>query len=385
MFKLKEVMRQTFQEGLDLLQNAPLESLQKQAELIRFQKHPDRAVTFVLDSNPNYTNICNIDCNFCAFYRKKSAKDAYWKTPEEVEEHFRFARRAGIKTVLLQGGVHEGITIDYLVSLVRLCIEKYPDIHPHFFSAVEIWNAAKVSNISVREALERLYDAGQRTIPGGGAEILSESIRLKISPKKIGENGWLNLHREAHKVGFKTTATMMYGHIEEPQDVIAHLESIRQVQDETGGFSAFVPWSYKRTNTALRRKVSTWAGDDAYFRILAFARIYLDNFPTIASSWFSEGKEIGIQSLQYGADDFGGTILEENVHRATDFINKTDLNGMLKMIRAAGFEPRERNSLYETIRTFVGVEEMELSPEGSVQERDHMPILELARTGFVVK
>lgn len=371
-------MRISFQEGLDLFQNAPLEQLQKEAEKIRFQKHPEKAVTFVLDSNPNYTNICNIDCNFCAFYRKKSAKDAYWKTIEEVEEHFRFARRAGLKTVLLQGGVHEGITIDYLVSLVRLCIEKYPDIHPHFYSAVEIWNAAKVSGISVREALQRLWDAGQRTIPGGGAEILSETVRLGVSPKKIGENGWIDLHRTAHEIGFRTTATMMYGHIEEPHDILTHLDTLRQVQDATGGFSAFIPWSYKRTNTALRRKVATWAGDDAYFRMLAFSRIYLDNFPTIASSWFSEGKEIGMKSLHYGADDFGGIIIEENVHRATDFINKTDLNGVLRMIRTAGFEPRERNSFYETIRTFEGVEECELSQEGKVRENDHMPILKLA-------
>src|SRR5262249_54852829 len=158
---------------------------------------------------------------------------------------------------------------------------------PHFFSAVEIWNAAKVSNISVREALQRLWDAGQRTLPGGGAEILSERVRDMISPKKMVPGGWLELHKSAHSIGFRSTATMMYGHIEDPEDILIHLDALRTAQDETGGFTSFVPWSYKRDNTALRRKVRGWAGKDSYFRILAFARIYLDNFLHIAASWFS--------------------------------------------------------------------------------------------------
>jgi cyclic dehypoxanthinyl futalosine synthase len=370
------MMRISFDEGLRLFQFAPLDELQQQAQAIRQQKHPHNLVTFVLDSNPNYTNICDIDCTFCAFFRKKNAKDAYFKSPEEVMQHLEFARRAGIKTVLLQGGVHEEITVDYLVSLVKLARLRYPDIHPHFFSAVEIWNAAKVSHVSIRQALQALWDAGLRTIPGGGAEILSERIRLKVSPKKIGPNGWLDLHTTAHSIGFKTTATMMYGHIETPQDIVEHLETLRAAQDQTHGFSSFIPWSYKRTNTALRRISKHWAGSEAYFRILAFSRIYLDNFAHIGASWFSEGKENGIESLKYGADDFGGTILEENVHRATDFINKTDHNGMLQMIRKAGFEPAQRDSFYQVIRTYEGVEEVEVSEEGRVHESDRLPILE---------
>ena len=363
-------MRISFDEGLRLFQFAPLFELQVLAQAVRFKKHPEKIVTFVLDSNPNYTNICDIDCTFCAFFRKKNAKDAYFKSPQEVMEHFEFARRAEIKTVLLQGGVHEEITIDYLASLVRLARTNYPDIHPHFFSAVEIWNAAKVSKVSVKEALQILWDAGQRTIPGGGAEILSERVRLQVSPKKIGPGGWLDLHTQAHQIGFKTTATMMYGHIEEPQDIVEHLDALRSAQDALAGFSSFIPWSYKRTNTALRRKALHWAGREAYFRILAFGRIYLDNFDHIGSSWFSEGKEIGIESLHYGADDFGGTILEENVHRATDFINKTDHNGMLQMIRKAGFEPAQRDSFYKIIRTYVGVESVDVPQEGRVKEED---------------
>ncbi|MDB6081184.1 MAG: radical domain protein [Chlamydiia bacterium] len=371
-------VRISFEEGLRLFQFAPLEELQEKAQKARFEKHPKPYVTFVLDSNPNYTNICDIDCNFCAFYRKKSAKDAYFKTAAEtIQEHFEFAKKAGIKTVLLQGGVHEEITIDYLVELVRLAIKNYPDIHPHFFSAIEIWNAAKVSGITVKEALQALWNTGQRTLPGGGAEVLSERVRLAISPKKIGPNGWLDLHTTAHDIGFKTTATMMYGHIEEPLDIMNHLEALRQAQDQTHGFSSFIPWSYKKTKTALRRQVTRWAGKEAYFRILAFSRIYLDNFSHIGSSWFSEGKEIGMESLKYGADDFGGTILEENVHRATDFINKTDHNGMLEMIRKAGFDPAQRDSFYNITRTYENINSVDVPLEGRVHEEDSMPILHL--------
>ncbi len=360
--------RISYDEGLRLFKYAPLEELQRQAHKIRMSIHPEPYVTFVLDSNPNYTNICDVDCTFCAFYRTKKAPDAYMKSPQEVMKHLDFARKAGLTTVLLQGGVHEGVTCDYLVELVRRAKTEYPEIHPHFFSAVEIWNAAKVSAMSVDEVLQALWNAGQRTLPGGGAEILSERIRLKVSPKKIGPDGWLNIHKKAHLIGFKTTATMMYGHIETPEDILDHLETLRTTQDETKGFSSFIPWSYKSNNTSLRRRVLKWAGPEAYYRVLALSRIYLDNFSHIGSSWFSEGKAVGIESLRYGADDFGGTIHEENVHKATMHINSTDLNGMLRMIRKAGFEPAQRDSFYKTIRTFEGIEHIALSKEGTVEE-----------------
>lgn len=368
-------MRISFDEGLRLFRFAPLEELQKQANKIRFEKHPKPYVTFVLDSNPNYTNICDADCSFCGFYRHKSAKDAYFKTVDEAMEHFAFARKAGITTVLFQGGVHKDVTLEYLVELVRRARSEYPEIHPHFFSAVEIHNCAKVNNLSIHQVLQALWDAGQRTLPGGGAEILSERVRQEISPKKIHENGWIEIHTAAHEIGFKSTATMMYGHVEEPEDILVHLETLRQVQDKTAGFTSFVPWSYKRDNTALRRKIKNWAGHESYFRILAFSRIYLDNFPHIAASWFGEGKQTGMQSLHYGADDFGGTLLEENVHRATNFINKTDHNGIIQMIRQAGFEPAQRNSFYEIIRTYENEEVVAVPEEGRVKEADRVAIL----------
>lgn len=362
-------------EGLDLFKHAPLDYLQERAKEVRNHKNPPNRVTFVLDSNPNYTNVCNVDCSFCAFYRKKSAKDAYTKSIEDVMEHMERARKAGLKTVLLQGGVNDDLTIDYYVDLVKVARERYPDIHPHFFSAVELWNCAKVSNISISEVLEKLWDAGLRTIPGGGAEILSERVRLKISPKKMEADGWIKLHHLAHQIGYKTTATMMYGHVEEPEEIVEHLETLRSHQDKIAGFNSFIPWSYKRDRTALRRNVKHWVGKDAYFRILAISRIYLDNFDHIAASWFSEGKEIGMEALHYGADDFGGTIMEENVHRATEWICRADHNDMLQMIRKAGFEPAQRDSFYNVIRTYEEVELVEIPFEQRVNEPDNLPPL----------
>lgn len=366
--------RIAFDEGLEMFRNASLAELKERAQEIRNQKNPPKRVTFVLDSNPNYTNVCNIDCGFCAFYRHPSAKDAYTKSVEQVMLHMQRARDAGLTTVLLQGGVNDELKIDYYVELVKTARTLYPDIHPHFFSAVEIWNCARVSNLPLQVVLERLWEAGLRTIPGGGAEILSERVRLAISPKKMEPGGWMKMHHLAHSIGYRSTATMMYGHVEEAEDILTHLETLRHSQDKIAGFTSFVPWSYKRDRTALRRKVKNWAGQDAYFRILAFARIYLDNFDHISASWFSESKEIGIESLQYGADDFGGTIMEENVHRATDWINKADHNDMLRMIRQGGFEPAQRDTFYNILRTYEGIEQVVVPEEQRVKEEDRIPV-----------
>lgn len=345
--------RISFQEGLKLFKDASLEELQKKAIELREEKNPANRVTFILDSNPNYTNVCNIDCTFCAFYRHKSAKDAYTKNVDEVMLHFERAKQEGITTVLLQGGVNEELTIDYYVSLVKAARERYPEIHPHFFTAVELTTCAQVSKLTVREVLEKLWEAGLRTIPGGGAEILSERVRLQISPKKLDEGGWINFHHTAHQIGFRTTATMMYGHIEEAEDILIHLETLREAQDKIPGFTSFIPWSYKRDRTLLRRRVAHWAGKDAYFRILAFSRIYLDNFDHIGASWFGEGKEIGKEALHYGADDFGGTLLEENVHKATGWINTITCDEVVAMIRSAGFMPAQRDTLYNILHSYT--------------------------------
>jgi cyclic dehypoxanthinyl futalosine synthase len=200
--------------------------------------------------------------------------------------------------------------------------------------------------------LEKLKEAGQSTLPGGGAEILSERVRKRIEPKKGGPEAWLSVHREAHQIGFKSTATMMYGHVEEPSDILDHLDAIRDLQDETGGFTAFVPWSFKPDNTLLEKWIKHYQGPNHYLRMLAFSRLYLDNFPHIQASWFSEGKRAGQVALHFGADDFGGTLFEENVHKAADYVNTTTVEEVCTLIREAGFTPVQRTTTYEILRTY---------------------------------
>jgi cyclic dehypoxanthinyl futalosine synthase len=346
-------MRQNQIECIDNIKHVDLEFLKNQANEQRYKKNPAREVTFVLDSNPNYTNLCNADCTFCSFYRKEKHDDVYTKNVDEVMKHVEKAANAGLSTVLLQGGLHPSLPLSYYVELVQRTRAQYPTITPHFFSAPEIHNIACANGITIHDVLSALYDAGQCTLPGGGAEILAEKVRKKISRKKMTSQDWLDVHRTAHNIGYRSTATMMYGHVETAEDIVEHLTAIRDLQDETGGFTAFIPWSYKPEGNALGKRLKKrWAGPHSYYRILSTARIYLDNFDHVQASWFSEGKEVGVNALSYGADDFGGLIMEENVHKATSWINTTTVTGILQMIRKAGFTPVERNPLYKKLQSF---------------------------------
>lgn len=349
---ISELTRITFEEGLDLYLNASLEDLKSKAQEVRAIKNPGSQVTYVMDSNPNYTNVCTADCLFCAFYRKPGKADGYTLSIDQVLEKVKAASEQGVTTVLLQGGLHPDLKMDFYVELVKQTKEKFPHIMPHFFSAPEIYNMAEVNGLTTEEVLRQLWAAGQRTLPGGGAEILSEKVRKRISPKKTKENAWAEIHELAHNIGYKTTATMMYGSVEGPEDILIHLQAIRDIQDRTNGFTAFIPWSYKKTNTPLEKKMPEWAGEKAYYRMLAFSRIYLDNFDHVQGSWFSEGKKIGIESLQYGIDDFGGTIFEENVHAATTHINKSNEEEVCEMILKGGFIPAQRDTLYNILKTY---------------------------------
>ena len=342
--------RLTREEGLWLLREAELLELGEWAHAVRLRRNPEPVVTFVIDSNPNYTNICNTDCVFCAFYRKPGAADSYTLTVEQVMEKVGRAVALGATTVLLQGGHNPEIPLDYYLSLVRETRRRFPQVTPHFFTASEVTTMAQVSGLSITEVLSRLKAAGQYTLPGGGAEILSDRIRRRLSPKKGSAEAWLTVHREAHGLGFKSTATMMFGHIEDDEDIVEHLDRVRALQDETGGFTAFVPWSFKPGNTPLEKHITHHAMPTRYLRILALARLYLDNVPHIQASWFSEGKKTGQIALHFGADDFGGTLFEENVHAATSFINKTTVEDLVTVIREAGFRPAQRTTLYEIIK-----------------------------------
>lgn len=338
-----------YEEGLDLYQNASLEELKERAVVMRNQKNPANEVTFVIDTNPNYTNVCTADCLFCAFYRKPGKEGGYTRTLEQVRKFFTDARSLNATTVLLQGGLHPELKMDYYLEIIRMCVEEFPEIAPHFYSAPEIDNIADVCGISIEDVLQQFYDAGQKSFPGGGAEILSQKVRNRISPKKHKIERWLDIHQAAHKIGMVSTATMMYGTKETPEDVLIHLDSIRKLQDKTDGFTAFVPWSFKKDFSYLGKKIERECGAEDYFRMLAFSRIYLDNFDHIQASWFSEGKEAGVASLAYGADDFGGTLFEENVHKEAGFVNKTDANGVRAMIQEAGYTPIQRDTFYKHI------------------------------------
>jgi cyclic dehypoxanthinyl futalosine synthase len=350
--KVLSEKRLTREEGLWLWQKAALLDLAQLANTVRWRKHPEPTITFVIDSNPNYTNTCTTDCVFCAFYRRPGSTEGYLLTVEQVMEKVAQAVQRGATTVLLQGGHNPEIPLEYYLTLVRETRRRFPQVTPHFFSASEITTMAQVSGLSVREVLMRLKEAGQYTLPGGGAEILSDRIRKRLAKHKGGAEAWLSVHREAHELGFRSTATMMFGHIEEDEDILEHFEHIRSLQDQTRGFTAFVPWTFKPGNTPLHRHIKAHAGPARYLRMLAFARVYLDNFDHIQASWFSEGKQTGQIALHFGADDFGGTLFEENVHAATTHVNTTTVEEAVRLIQAAGFRAVQRTTTYEQIRSW---------------------------------
>ena len=350
--KVEEGQRITSEEGVFLLREAALLDLAPLAQLVRYRHNPEPVVTFVVDTNLNYTNVCDAYCTFCAFYRTESSPDAYTHSIDTMMQLMGNAASRGVTTVLLQGGLNPKLPLGYYSDLVRETRRQFPQIHPHFFSAPEIMKIVEVSGLSVREVLLELREAGLNTIPGGGSEILSNTVKHKISRlfPKGSVDDWTVVHREAHKLGYRTTATMMYGHLEEDEDIIEHLEHLRRLQDKESGFTAFIPWSYKADNTALARRVKTLAGPNRYLRMLAVSRIYLDNFQHIQASWFSEGKKTGQVALHFGGDDFGGTLFDENVMQEAGFYNRTTVEEVTDVIRDAGFRPAQRTTLYEVLR-----------------------------------
>ncbi len=338
------------EEGLMLLGKADLLGLADAANTVRFRMNPNQEVTFVIDTNPNYSNLCTIDCIFCAFYRHPGEEGEYTHSVDHMIAKFKEAAANGVTTVLLQGGVHPTLPFSYYVELVERTVREVPQIYPHFFSTSEILGMATMAGLSVPDVLRKLWDAGLRSIPGGGAEILSDRVKKKISHLKGSSADWLSVMREAHKLGYKSTATMMYGHLEKDEDILEHLDVVRSLQDEFHGFTAFVPWSFKPGNTPLEKIIPRYASPMRYLQILALARLYLDNVPHIQASWFSEGKKTGQIALHFGADDFGGTLQEENVHAAANFVNKTNTEECIQLIHESGFAASQRTTLYEIIK-----------------------------------
>lgn len=339
-------MRLNCSDALSLLANADLLQLAKSANSIRKAKFGNQT-TFIIDRNINYTNVCSSQCKFCAFWRPKNHREAYLLTIEQILNKVRETIDAGGTQIMIQGGLHPDLPLSYYENMLRT-IKKHFDITIHSFTATEIQFFANRAGLSILETLKRLQAAGLDSLPGGGAEILVDDVRKKISPHKIMSDDWLNVMRLAHSIGMKSTATMVIGFGETLSQRLEHMEKIRQLQDETGGFRAFITWTYQPSKTLGGEKVSA----QDYMRTLAMTRIFMDNVEHIQGSWVTQGERIGQLTQTFGADDLGSIMLEENVVRAAGTAFEMSTRKMIDLIRSAGFLPAQRNTKYEVLKTF---------------------------------
>jgi cyclic dehypoxanthinyl futalosine synthase len=347
-------MSLTPQEALDLFNSDDLIGIGMAANEVRRQKSDPRVATYQIDRNINYTNFCTEYCSFCAFYRPLGNKEGYIQPLESIYAKIEQMLQLGGTGVLLQGGLHPDLKIDYYENMLRSIHERFPQVHLHCFSAPEILCIAEVSGLTIRDTIARLRDAGLQSIPGGGAEILDDEVRHRIARLKCKSDEWESVHREAHKLGMRTTATMMFGCGEEYRHRVNHLQRLRRIQEESGGFTAFIPWIFAPENTPLGKKVSETTAFD-YLKTLAISRLYLDNIDHIQSSWLTPGIKICQVGLQFGADDVGSILIEENVVYAAGVRNRTNEEELRRIISDAGYIPAQRDTLYRSyiLRTFA--------------------------------
>ena len=352
--------RLSAEEAVRLFAHPHLGELGLLADLVRRRLHPEPVVTYNVGRNINYTNVCWVKCDFCAFYRPPGSEEGYVLLREEI-----FAKIDELVAVggdepkscelLMQGGLNPKLRLDYYEELLGAIRDRYPMVHIHSLSATEILYIAHISRLSLEETIGRLQAAGLGSIPGAGAEILSDEVRDIIGFRKDRTEEWLEVHRIAHGMGMRTTATMMYGHVETLDQRLEHLVRLRELQDETGGFTAFITWNFQPEHTELAADSSRWGGMKAtgydHLRTVAVARLFLDNFENFQASWVTQGPRIAQVSLHYGINDFGSTMLEENVVSAagTSHTEEMNLETMKRLIRDAGFEVRRRNTLYEFV------------------------------------
>ena len=346
--------RLTNKDALDLINNASLLELGALASEKKSELHPDKTTSFIVDRNINYTNVCWVDCKFCAFYRHGRDEDSYVLKFDEIDQKIDELLEIGGTQILFQGGVHPKLKIDYYEELVGHIHNKYPQITIHGFSAIEIKYIAKVSKISILEVLKRLQLKGLSSIPGAGAEILSDRVRDIIAPNKMDSLEWIEVHELAHSIGMKTTATMMFGTVETDEEIIEHWELLRNLQDKTGGFRAFIMWSFQGANTQLKAEIPDIKpqSSNRYLRLLAVARLYLDNFRNMQSSWVTQGSYVGQLALKFGANDLGSTMMEENVVKAAGASNRMNQEEMIRLIKDIGENPAKRNTAYEILERF---------------------------------
>ena len=332
-------------DAVRLLESRDLAAIGRAANAVTQRLHPEPYRTYNIDRNVNYTNICTAVCDFCAFYRTPKHAEGYVLDREVLLEKVAETVALGGDQILMQGGLHPTLTLEWYEDLLRDIKNRFPQVNVHGFSPPEIHHFTKVSKRPLREVLERLARAGLGSLPGGGGEILVDRVRTAMTRGKVLTDDWLEVHRQWHLLGGKSTATMMFGHIETLAERIEHLERLRELQDETGGFTAFICWSFQPENTEMAEIPP--AGPFEYLKTQAVARIYLDNFPNIQSSWVTQGREIGQLALLFGANDMGSLMIEENVVSAAGTVHHLTLEQMRSAIAQLGWIPRRRNVFYE--------------------------------------
>lgn len=338
----------TQKEAAELFRSDDLIGIGMAADAVRRKWHPENVVSYIIDRNINYTNFCTEYCSFCAFYRPMGHAEGYVLDTETICRKIQETVDLGGTGVLMQGGLNPELKIEWYENLLRAVKRRFPRIWLHCFSAPEIWCIAEASGLTVRDTIARLRDAGLDSIPGGGAEILHDDVRRRISRLKCTADEWVEVHVTAHRLGMNTTATMMFGCGETIEQRVHHLEVIRRIQEETGGFTAFIPWSFQRENTSLGRFVKEEATGVEYLKTLAISRLYLENIPNIQSSWVTQGLKVCQVGLRFGGNDVGSIMIEENVVSAAGARHRATEEELRRIIRDAGFTPRQRDTLYRT-------------------------------------
>jgi cyclic dehypoxanthinyl futalosine synthase len=335
------------EDGLALLESHDLVAIGEAANAVTKRLHPEPFRTYNIDRNINYTNACTAVCDFCAFYRPPKHDEVYVLSPEELYQKIEETVALGGDQILMQGGLHPRFKLDWYEDLLRGIKERFPQVNIHGFSPPEIHHFTKVNNLPLKTVLERLKAAGLGSLPGGGGEILVDRVRKEITRGKVLTDDWLNVHRVWHELGGKSTATMMFGHIETLAERIEHMERVRQLQDETGGLTAFISWTFQPDHTDMAHVPP--AGAFEYLKTQAVSRLYLDNVPNIQSSWVTQGEKIGGLALFFGANDMGSLMIEENVVAEAGTVYHLTLEQIRNAIREAGYIPRQRNVFYEYI------------------------------------
>src|SRR5436190_9950406 len=341
--------RLTSEDCTALLESKDFVRIGLAADEIRRRKNDPDVVTYIIDRNINYTNVCNVVCTFCAFYRRPGKPDTYVHSIEEIEKRINETIALGGTGVLMQGGLHPDFNIEWYEDLLRMLHARYPKFQLHCFSPPEIHNIHLISGLDYVTIMQRLKDAGLNSLPGGGGEILDDEVRQRVSTKCTTQE-WLDVMRAVHKVGLISTATMMFGIGDRIEHRVRHLQRVRDVQDETGGFTAFIPWTFQRENTALGRKIKDEPTGVDYLKMLAVSRLFLDNIENFQSSWLTQGLKLGQVALRFGANDMGSIMIEENVVSAAGAHNRADEGLLQFLIREAGFMPQQRDILYRHVQ-----------------------------------